>query len=135
MCLHEYFQENCRYVSDCFRRLKYTYWATSHPNIMTPRPIQQKGPTFSGNCCLFSHFDPFFTFTSLNINIQSTLEAYYFKRALKGGFLNFSPNIFFQLSIQEILPCCGYLICSPDQGLQNSGSGFLKKCLKNFFFF
>ena len=60
MCLHKYFQENCRYDSYCFRRLKYTYWATSHPNIMTPRPIQQKGPTFLGNCCLFSHFWPIF---------------------------------------------------------------------------
>ena len=43
-------------ISYCFRRLKYTYWATSHPNIMIPKPIQQKGPTFLGNCCLFSHF-------------------------------------------------------------------------------
>ena len=60
MCLHEYFQGNCRYASDCFRRLKYTYWATSHTNIMTPRPIQQKGPTFLGNGCLFSHFGPIF---------------------------------------------------------------------------
>mgnify|MGYP007125876350 CR=1 FL=1 len=60
MCLHKYFQENCRYDSDCFRRLKYTHWATSHLNIMTSRPIQQKGPTFLDNCCLFSHFLPIF---------------------------------------------------------------------------
>ena len=31
------------------------------------------------------------------------------------------------------MPCCGYLICSPDQDLQNCGSGFLKKCLKKNF--
>ena len=37
--LHKYFQEDCRYDSDCFRRLKYTLWATSHPNIMAQRPI------------------------------------------------------------------------------------------------
>ena len=71
MCLHEYFQENCRYVSDCFRRLKYTYWAASHPNIMTPRPIQQKGPTFLGNCCPFSHFLTHFLPLQVSISIFS----------------------------------------------------------------
>ena len=69
MCLHKYFQEDCRYDSDCFRRLIYTHWTTSHSNIMTPRPIQQKCPTFQINSCLF---DEFFTYRGLNINIQST---------------------------------------------------------------
>ena len=72
MCLHIYFQEDCRYDSDCFRRLIYTHWTTSHPNIMTPRPIQQKRPTFQVNSCLFDNFDEFFTYIDLNINIQST---------------------------------------------------------------
>ena len=30
------------------------------PNIMTPRPIQQKGLTFLSNCCLFCNFRPIF---------------------------------------------------------------------------
>ena len=105
MCLHEYFQENCRYASDCFRRLKYTYQATSHPNIMTPRPIQQKGPTFLGNCCLFSHFDTFFTFTSLNINIQSTLVDQNFGKCFscpKGDSVQISSHLDTQIQKNSI---------------------------------
>ena len=35
-------------------------------------------------------------------NIWSTSEAYYFKRALKEGFLIFSPNIFLAFSSRDM---------------------------------
>ena len=106
MCLHKYFQKNCRYDSYCFRRLKYTYWATSHPNIMTPRPIQQKGPTFLGNCCLFSHFDEFLTYRGLKINIQSTPVDQKFRECFscpKGASVQISSDLDTQIQKKSIL--------------------------------
>ena len=46
MQLHKYFQEDCRYHSDCFRRLIYTHWTTSHSNIMTQDQYSKNAPHF-----------------------------------------------------------------------------------------
>ena len=43
---------------------------------------------------------PFFTFWPKSQH-KSTFEAYYFKRALKEGFLIFSPNIFFSFQFKR----------------------------------
>ena len=93
----------------------------------------KKAPPFLAFVTFLANFYPLWTNRGLNINIQSTQchEAYYFKRTLKEDFL-FFHKIFFQLSIQEILPCFGYLICSPNQARQNYGRGFLKKCFEFF---
>ena len=41
MRVHEYFQEGCRYDSDCSRGLKHTPWATSDSNIMAQDPYNK----------------------------------------------------------------------------------------------
>ena len=79
-------------------------------------------------------FQALFSFSVAHSQNQSTDEAYYFKRALKYGFLELFTKYFFQPSIQEILPCCRYLTCSPARARQNCGRGFLIKCLKTIFF-
>ena len=45
-----------RYDCNCFRRLLYTPWVTSHPNIIAVNRILQKIPWFLVNSCLFWHF-------------------------------------------------------------------------------
>ena len=48
-----------------------------------------------------------------------------FQKGTQRRFFDFFTKYFFQLSIQEIWPCCKYLICSHDQAWQTCGSGFL----------
>ena len=54
--LCQYFPEDHKYDCNCFRRLLYTPWATSHPNIMAVNRILQNPPWFLVNSCLFWHF-------------------------------------------------------------------------------
>ena len=53
---YQYFPRNHRYGCNCFCRLLYTPWATSHPNIMAVNKILQKPPWLLLNSCLFWHF-------------------------------------------------------------------------------
>ena len=53
--LCQYFPDDYRYDCNCFPRLFYTPWATSHPNIMAVNKILQK-PLILVNSCLFWRF-------------------------------------------------------------------------------
>ena len=54
--LCQYFPEDYRYDCNCFPRLFYTRWGTSHPNIMAVNMILQKPPLILVNSCLFWRF-------------------------------------------------------------------------------
>ena len=70
---------------------------------MTPTSILQKSPYYLGNSCLFGRFWGIFDIWDTQYqNLGNTIEAYYFKRALKCGFLNFSPNIFLAFNSRDI---------------------------------
>ena len=71
MCLHKYFQEDCRYDSDCFRSLIHTYWTTSHRNIMTPKTNIAKTPHLLGQQLPFWLFLTKFLPTGASISIFS----------------------------------------------------------------
>ena len=130
MCFHKHFKENCRYMIVFVA--SYTPLRLLLTGISWPQdPYNKKDPLFQAIVTFLANLYLLWTNRGLNINIQSTHEAYYFKRTLKEDFL-FFHQVFFQLSIQEILPCCGYLICSPNQARQYYGRGFLKKRFEFF---
>ena len=54
--LCQYFPEDYRYDCNCFPRLFYTPWTTSHPNIMAVNMILQNPPLVLVNSCLFWRF-------------------------------------------------------------------------------
>ena len=54
--LCQYFLEDYRYDCNCFPRLFYTRWATSHPSIMAVNMILQNPPLILVNSCLFLAF-------------------------------------------------------------------------------
>ena len=69
----QYFPGDHRYDCNCFRRLLYTPWATSDPNIMAVNRILQKPPWLLLNSCLFWHF--WGVFDILDVQYQNLVNT------------------------------------------------------------
>ena len=87
--LCQYFPEDHRYDCNCFRRLLYTPWTTSHSNIMAVNKILQTPPWFLVHSCLFWHFwgdfDIFYIQYQNLVNTWSLL----FQKRTQGWFFEF----------------------------------------------
>ena len=59
---YQYFPGDHRYGCNCFCRLLYTPWATSHPNIMAVNRILQPPPGFYPTVAFFSIFGEVLTY-------------------------------------------------------------------------
>ena len=128
-----YFQKYVRYGSNVFWGSKHIPWSHSEAISRPPTHSTAKTPSPLVNNCLFWRFWSYFYLQlGLDQELVNTWSLLFQKGTQRRNF-DFFTKYFFQLSIQKILPCCGYLICSPDQARQNYGSGFLRKCLKQIF--